>query len=306
MKGISLPAVLQVIDLERQSCSVQANKDGRSGSLHFRDGTLVHALTGDLVGEEAAFEILAWNEPEYHVDTKAFSGDVTLSANIHHILRESARRQDEEQHAASGEAPAPSGNGSAAAGNGSAPSGNGGAPTGPAPAATVPSMATTAAAPAAYAPAATAGPVSTPTPEATPPAAGAAPRSMDAAALQRMLTSAQGALGDALQSFDIVLRADGTSVVAYQSSPAASAFLSQLTAQVQQALCKIGLAGLGRYYMAEIAGDGVLLVAISDTCQLCMSVDITRVQMGMLLNVILPDLLAQLNEACAGTQRAAP
>lgn len=305
MKGISLPAVLQVIDLERQSCSVQANKDGRSGSLHFRDGTLVHALTGDLVGEEAAYEILAWREPEYHVDTKAFSGDVTLSANIQHVLLESARRQDEEQHAARGEAPAPTGGGSTPPGNGSAPSGNGGAPAAPASVAAAASTAS-AAAPAAFTPAAAAVPAEAAGTATVPPAAAGPLRAMDAAAFQSLLASAQSTLGDALQSFDVVLRADGTSLVAYQSSPAASAFLSQLTAQVQQALCKIGLAGLGRYYMAEIADDGVLLVAISETCQLCMSVDITRVQMGMLLNVVLPNLLAQLQEACTGTQRAAP
>ena len=99
MKGISLSSVIQVINLERQSCDIEAQADGQSGQLHFRGGTLVDAMADGLAGEDAAYEIFAWDDPEFEVTTEDSPRDRTIEADLTQMLLEAARRRDEENAA---------------------------------------------------------------------------------------------------------------------------------------------------------------------------------------------------------------
>lgn len=47
----------------RNSVSLKVSKEDRSGTIYIREGEVIHAETGDLVGEEALEEILSWKEP---------------------------------------------------------------------------------------------------------------------------------------------------------------------------------------------------------------------------------------------------
>ena len=49
--------------------------------------------------------------------------------------------------------------------------------------------------------------------------------------------------------------------------------------------------------MAELADAKMMLIAPCGACQLNLIVDSTRVQLGLLLNVILPEVLSALEEA---------
>lgn len=59
---------LTPIDLVQLKCLSQAkiglefftNKDGKRGTVYFRDGQVVHAVTGNLAGEDAFCEIMSW------------------------------------------------------------------------------------------------------------------------------------------------------------------------------------------------------------------------------------------------------
>ena len=107
---------------------------------------------------------------------------------------------------------------------------------------------------------------------------------------------AQDGLGDALLSADLCSSADGTSYVGVNSQPAGCALINQLTARMTWALDKGDLPPLGRYYLAELADAKLLLVAPSGAVLLAVIVDSTRVQLGLLLNVILPEVLSALEE----------
>jgi|GEM_PF-1947489 len=328
MKGISLSSVIQVINLERQSCDIEARADGQSGRLHFRGGLLVDAMADDLAGEDAAYEILAWDHPEFQVNTEDSPRERTIDADLTQMLLETARRQDEEKagivREAGGDAGA-SGTAVDAADAASlddlavfegpetaespavppAPPVLGLAPepvSGSAPAAKEPADARGSASTAGAAFAGP-GPATAPAVKAAPAGAGptAAPGAgrggtLNVAGLKRVLQIAQDGLDDALVSADVFSTADGTSYVGFNSQPASCALLNQISERMALSFARGGLPPLGRYYMAELADSRILLVAPCGGVQLSLVVDSTRAQLGLILNVILPDVLAALEE----------
>jgi hypothetical protein len=305
MKGISLSSVIQVINLERQSCDIEAQADGQTGQLHFREGTLVDAIAADLAGEDAAYEILAWKNPEFEVSTEDSPRDRRIDADLTHLLLETARRQDEERvelalSELAGELPEdpdlfedPTSAADQAPAAAAAPA----ADPAPAPAETAPPALEL------VTPADPARPVSSPAPVAqAAPATETAPAparggALNAASLKRVVDIAVDGLGDALVSADVYSSADGTSYAGVNSEPAGCALINQLTERMAWSLDKSGLPPLGRYYMAELADAKMLLVAPCGAIQLNLIVDSTRVQLGLLLNVILPEVLSALDDA---------
>ena len=119
---------------------------------------------------------------------------------------------------------------------------------------------------------------------------------LNVAGLKRVIQIAQDGLADALVSADVFSTADGTSYVGVNSQPAGCALINQLTERMTWSLDKGGLPPLGRYYMAELVDGRMLLVAPCGGVQLSLVVDSTRVQLGLLLNVILPEVLSALEE----------
>ncbi|NLE22981.1 MAG: DUF4388 domain-containing protein [Actinobacteria bacterium] len=333
MKGISLSSVIQVINLEKQSCDIQARADGQSGQLHFRDGALVDAVADGLEGEDAAYEILGWRDPEFEVSTEDTPRDRMIEADLTQMLLEIARRQDEEleesARSAAAQDPVPprleplaspagdaSGNGRGtdqstaetiqqleAAFEEAGPESEMEAALEPireAEAATAASAgesaATAASAPAAAAPAAGAAPSAGDAGPSAGAAGAASPAALNVAGLRKVVQIAHDGLGDALLSADLFSSADGTSYVGVNSQPAVCALVNQVTERMTWAFDKGGLPPLGRYYMAELAGSRMLLVAPCGGFQLILVVDTSRVQLGLLLNVVLPEVLAALEE----------
>jgi hypothetical protein len=315
MKGISLSSVIQVINLERQSCDIEAQADGQSGLLHFRDGTLVDAMADGLAGEDAAYEILAWDHPEFEVTTEDSPRDRTIDADLTQMLLETARRQDEERAGIARLASDGESEGERTDGLGDFSPAGGPDPI-PAPLTLAESATSPAAAPPLRpvteptlasvpepesptpriaevvheAPAETA--AQTPTDAPAPVPAGA----LNAAALRRVVEVARDGLGDALLSADLCSTADGTSYAGVNSQPAACALINQVTERMSWSLDKGGLPPLGRYYLAELADAKLLLVAPCGPLHLHLLVDSTRVQLGLLLNVILPEVLLALEK----------
>ncbi len=310
MKGISLSSVIQVINLEKQSCDIEARAGGQCGQLHFREGTLVDALADGLAGEDAAYEILGWDDPEFDVSTEHSPRDRTIEADLTQMLLEIARRRDEELEesarsaaaqdsaAPHAEPPAPPPLVESISGNG-----RGGAQAEPDIMAEMEAaLAEVRVEPeieAAPEPHGAPGRAPAPPTRGAPPAA-AVRSGLSAAGLKRVVQLAKDGLGDALLSADLFSSADGTSYVGVNSRPAVCALVNQVTERLNRAFDKGGLPPLGRYYMAELDGSGLLLVAPCGDLQLVLVVDTGRVQLGLLINVVLPEVLAALEEVSPG------
>lgn len=95
VRGISLSTFLQVLSLERKSCSLRVSAGSRSGVLHFVGGVLWDAETGDLSGEEAAQEIVRWEGAAIEILSGSRSLERRVERSLEHVLLESVRQQDE-------------------------------------------------------------------------------------------------------------------------------------------------------------------------------------------------------------------
>ena len=103
LEGISMPGFLQLIEMEKKSCSLIAgNGSGEQGNFLFLQGKLVDARFQDLRGEDAAFHMLAWDSPTLSFEEMAEeSARETITAPLMSILLEASRRADEAlEHAA--------------------------------------------------------------------------------------------------------------------------------------------------------------------------------------------------------------
>ncbi len=68
LSTLSLPNLIQLHCSTQQNAIVRLTHRGRLGMLVFASGELVHASAGGLAGEDAVYELLSWEDGEFHVD----------------------------------------------------------------------------------------------------------------------------------------------------------------------------------------------------------------------------------------------
>ena len=319
MKGISLPSFLQVVELERQTCSVEVKSQGKRGYLQFHGGVLVHALAGSEKGENAAYDILAWDDPEVDVDTQPSAVEPSIDASVTALLLETSRRKDELGRDGNG-----NGNGHHKPAATTDPGVSaeeavlGSFVEMPAPqlaeaAAQTPDSPPQAAAPqtageyVVAAAATTVQPRPDPAPSTAPAAANepqvAAPQAPPSAVLPDMralsdtVQRARTHLGDALLAVDVYALVDGQPLAGLNSQPRWSAYLAQMTNRLTETLANCGLPGAGGYYLIDLDAPQSLLVVPGRSLQWSLLFDSTRAPLGLVLNVVLPELRAAFGEA---------
>ena len=95
VRGIALPTFLQILEIERKTCTLRVSAAGRTGLLHFVDGTLVDAEAEGLAHEEAALEIVRWGTAEIEIQGASGRRDRRIASSLSSILLESFRAADE-------------------------------------------------------------------------------------------------------------------------------------------------------------------------------------------------------------------
>ena len=102
LKGITLTSLLQILALEKKSCTLRLTNQGRLGLMHLREGTLAQAVVDDLVGLEAAYHLLSWKAPFIEIDASLAELAISLAENIDSLVMEATFREDSGQIAETG------------------------------------------------------------------------------------------------------------------------------------------------------------------------------------------------------------
>ncbi|MDH4232663.1 MAG: response regulator [Nitrospirota bacterium] len=100
IKGITLPAFLQLVEMEKKTCTLRIASHGRKGFLYFQEGELIDADNGVDEHEKAALDIVSWDDPEIEIDSFCRKKDRNIRTTLSHILMEGYRMRDEKQNAA--------------------------------------------------------------------------------------------------------------------------------------------------------------------------------------------------------------
>lgn len=87
LRGISLESFLQVLEVEKKTCTLTINAQHRSGRLYIHEGELIHAEAGELESKAAAFAMLSW--PDYSIKViEKCDAQPTIAERLNAILME--------------------------------------------------------------------------------------------------------------------------------------------------------------------------------------------------------------------------
>jgi len=89
---IEVPNLLQVLCQARRRVAVVVEAGDHHGTFFLESGQIVHARTGDLVGEAAAYEIMSWNTGDFRVLESTPVPQRTIRSNPVQLLIKAANR----------------------------------------------------------------------------------------------------------------------------------------------------------------------------------------------------------------------
>lgn len=96
VENINLASFLQLLAVEHKSCTLRIESRGRKGQLFCRGGHVVDATTGSLEGQEAALEIVTWEDTDIEIFGLSRRRE-TLQMPLPHLLLEAMRLKDESE-----------------------------------------------------------------------------------------------------------------------------------------------------------------------------------------------------------------
>jgi CheY-like chemotaxis protein len=95
LRGINLSSFLQLLGIERKTCTLNIRQGQTVGVLVLQEGELVNARTGTKEGEEAAYEIISWPNPEIEMGTIVKKQARSINTSLDQLLLDAHQILDE-------------------------------------------------------------------------------------------------------------------------------------------------------------------------------------------------------------------
>lgn len=120
----------------------------------------------------------------------------------------------------------------------------------------------------------------------------------DVLALERAIEKTKTSLGGGVLATSIWERRSETSLVSYQSNPVAITMFNALTDSISAALSNSEFPRLHRFYLLDLEHNHMVLVIRHDPDILQgILLDTTRINIGLLFAVVIPNLMTEVNAA---------
>src|SRR5688500_1240933 len=98
LKELPLPDIIQLVSVSGKTGVFALRRDGEpDGEIFVRNGQIVRAHVGDLLGEEAVYELAIWPEGDFVFTPGTETDRTTIQKSNTNLLMEAARRIDEWQ-----------------------------------------------------------------------------------------------------------------------------------------------------------------------------------------------------------------
>ncbi len=104
LKNIQLDDLIQMCCLSTATITIRVSKGAQQGTIYIWDGEIVHAVCGQITGEEAFYTILGWKSGGFETLDGGVSEVATIKKSYEFLLMEAARRADEAEMLAEEEA----------------------------------------------------------------------------------------------------------------------------------------------------------------------------------------------------------
>jgi YesN/AraC family two-component response regulator len=286
IQGVTLPTFLQLLELEKSSCTLAVTNEDSRGFFFIRDGQLVEATAGELKGREAALAILDWNIMQIEVEDGCQLKEGSGMPSLTEVLLEAFRLKDEKALAdATDELSIEIDE-----------SHGWEKPLEDSP------------------PVKDVFELETPLPESSLASTVRLTRpvnmtikistsgvykevTMNIQKLNKAIESLRESLGSALISTDIFGSEDAQSIAGYNSQPAAAAVFTQITNYLNSSLRDAKFPEIGRYYLLDLVDRKMVLIIPMGDYIWGMLIDGTKTQLGLLLNLAIPKAISAFEEA---------
>ena len=93
--------LLQSLELGRKTCRLTLTNATDHCELFFNEGQINHGSYGNLVGDEAVYKVLTWQDGNFDIDFTASSSEQTITRSTQGLLMEGLRLFDEANRDAS-------------------------------------------------------------------------------------------------------------------------------------------------------------------------------------------------------------
>ncbi|HXQ78029.1 MAG TPA: DUF4388 domain-containing protein, partial [Gemmatimonadaceae bacterium] len=95
LKELPLPDIIQLVSVSGKTGKFTLSRDTDKGFIYLKNGQMVHALVGDLIGEEAIYALAIWNQGEFQFAPGEEPDRQTITKSNTNLLMEAARWLDE-------------------------------------------------------------------------------------------------------------------------------------------------------------------------------------------------------------------
>lgn len=95
ISGVSLSSFLQLLALDKKTCTLTIRSGKQKGTMFFVNGDLLDADTDQLSGTEAAIEIIRWKNVEIELKNTCTKNKQKIQKSLGFILLEVSRMEDE-------------------------------------------------------------------------------------------------------------------------------------------------------------------------------------------------------------------
>lgn len=100
IKGMSLGTFVQMVGMEKKTCTLRVSAEDRRGSLAFMGGELIAAETDRARGAEAALDVLSWDRASIEVVPSCREQVREIDLALEYLLIEACRLKDERPRSA--------------------------------------------------------------------------------------------------------------------------------------------------------------------------------------------------------------
>ncbi len=97
IRGISPATFLQLLHMEKKSCSLKIKSPQQIGYLYLLNGNLIDAECEELKGEEAAYQIVCWDKTEIEMENFCQRQETIIYGSLESILLNASQQKDEQQ-----------------------------------------------------------------------------------------------------------------------------------------------------------------------------------------------------------------
>ena len=95
LKELPLPDIIQLVSVSGKTGKFTLTHDDQRGLIYLKNGQMVHATVGELIGEEAIYALAIWNQGEFQFSAGEEPDRQTIAKSNTNLLMEAARRLDE-------------------------------------------------------------------------------------------------------------------------------------------------------------------------------------------------------------------